>query len=281
MSKVAIVTDSSAYLPADLIAENHLHIVPLTVIWGEECYLDGVDITPADFYRRLETATVMPSTSQPSVADFEKKYRTLLEDGYEILSILISEDLSGTVHSATQAKALLPEAKIEIVNSKSTSMALGFQVLAAAQAAKQGADLAECKRVAEKARDSSGLVFVVDTLEFLHRGGRIGGAKRFVGTLLDIKPVLAIEDGVVISLDQVRTHTKALDRIIEIIKDRVDGHQRVRLATLHANNSQTAREILETAAASIQPVETVFSEISPVIGTHSGPGAVGLAYLLD
>ena len=181
MSKVAIVTDSSPNIPENIIKENRIHIVPLTVIWGEETYYDGVDITPTEFYNRLEKAKVMPSTSQPSVADFEVLFRSLHEDGYDILAVLISEDLSGTISSATQAKKLLPKANIEIINSKSIAMALGFPVLTAAKAANQGASLAECKRIAEDACKKTGIIFVCDTLEFLHRGGRIGGAKGLLG----------------------------------------------------------------------------------------------------
>lgn len=281
MSKVAIVTDSSPYIPDKIIKENQIHVVPLTVIWGEEHYYDGVDITPVEFYQRLKTAKVMPSTSQPSVADFEVLFRSLHEDGYEILAVLLSEALSGTISSATQAKKLLPEANIEIVNSKTLAMALGFHVLAAAKAAQQGASLAECKRIAEEARDHSGVIFVLDTLEFLHRGGRIGGAQRFVGSLLNVKPVLAIEDGLIVPLDSVRTEKKALERIVELIVDRTKGHKNIRLATLHANNPETAQFILDEASKRLSPIEQVFSEVSPVIGTHAGPGAVGLAYLVD
>ncbi|MFN2113128.1 MAG: DegV family protein [Anaerolineales bacterium] len=281
MSKVAVVTDSSPYIPQEIIEENNIHVVPLTVIWGEENYYDGVDITPVEFYKRLETAKVMPSTSQPSVADFEVLFRKLHQQGYDILAVLISEDLSGTISSATQAKNMLPEARIEIINSRSLAMALGFQVLAAARAANQGASLEDCKRLVLDARDKAGVVFVLDTLEFLHRGGRIGGAKRFVGTLLNVKPVLAIDDGLVVPLDSVRTQKKALERIVDLIDERTAGRQNIRLATLHANNPETARFILDQALKRIPAVEQVFSEVSPVIGTHAGPGAVGLAYLYD
>jgi DegV family protein with EDD domain len=281
MAKVAIVTDSSPYIPDDLLHENNIHVVPLTVIWGEENFYDGVDIKPQEFYQRLETAKVMPSTSQPSVADFEVLFRSLHNQGYEILAILISEDLSGTISSATQAKKLIPEATIEIINSKTLAMALGFIVLAAARAAKAGASLDECKRIAETARENCGVIFVLDTLEFLHRGGRIGGAKRFVGTLLNVKPVLAIEEGLVVPLDSVRTQKKALERIVELIDERTRGSQKIHLATLHANNPETAQFVLDQAIARIKPVEQVFSEVSPVIGTHAGPGAVGLAYLVE
>jgi DegV family protein with EDD domain len=281
MVKVAIVTDSSPCIPEQIIKENNIHVVPLTVIWGEDNYYDGVDITPVEFYQRLETAKVMPSTSQPSVADFEVLFRSLYKQGYDILAILISEDLSGTVSSATQAKKLLPEANIEIVNSKTIAMALGFIVLGAARAANQGASLAECKRIAEESKENSGVIFLVDTLEFLHRGGRIGSAKRFMGTLLNVKPVLAIEEGLIVPLDSVRTQKKAFERIIDLIEERTDGSKNVRLGIVHANNPETAQSILEKTAARIKPIEKVISEVSPVIGTHAGPGAVGLCYLVE
>ena len=280
-NQVAVVTDSSPYLPQHLLDEYPIHVVPLVVIWGEEHYADGVDITPDEFYTRLEDAEVMPSTSQPSVADFQHIFQELHEQGYQILAVLISDRLSGTISSATQARKLLPEAEIEIVDSESVAMACGFQVLSAARAAARGASLQECKNTALQARERSGVIFVLDTLEFLHRGGRIGGAKRFFGTLLQVKPVLAIEEGVVVSVDQVRTQKKALERIVEIVQSKAENHKSVRLATLHANNQSTAEKILEEASSRIQPQEKIFSEVSPVIGTHAGPGAVGLAYLLD
>lgn len=281
MAKVAIVTDSSPNIPENIVKENNINVVPLTVIWGDENFYDGVDITPTEFYQRLEKAKVMPSTSQPSVADFEVLFRSLHEDGYDILAILISEDLSGTVSSATQAKKMLPEANIEIVNSRTLAMALGFIVLAAARAANQGANLAECKRLAENYINKVGVIFVLDTLEFLHRGGRIGTAKRFMGTLLNVKPVLAVEDGLIVPLDSVRTQKKALERIVDLIIERTSGQKNIRLATLHANNADTARFILDEVLGRIPAVEDVFAEVSPTIGTHAGPGAVGLAYLHD
>lgn len=281
MAKVAIVTDSSPNIPENIVKENNINVVPLTVIWGDENFYDGVDITPTEFYQRLEKAKVMPSTSQPSVADFEVLFRSLHEDGYDILAILISEDLSGTVSSATQAKKMLPEANIEIVNSRTLAMALGFIVLAAARAANQGANIAECKRLAENYINKVGVIFVLDTLEFLHRGGRIGTAKRFMGTLLNVKPVLAVEDGLIVPLDSVRTQKKALERIVDLIVERTSGQKNIRLATLHANNADTARFILDEALGRIPAVEDVFAEVSPTIGTHAGPGAVGLAYLHD
>jgi len=278
MSKVAIVTDSTAYIPPDLIEQYHISVAPLVLIWGEETYEDGVDIQPDEFYTRLENAKVMPSTSQATPKTFHKIYTDLLEQDYEILAILISSPLSGTVVSAVQVQAEMPEAPIEIVDSYNTAMALGFQVLQAAKAAEEGANLAECREVAERACEHTGVIFAVDTLEFLHRGGRIGGASRYLGTALKVKPILEVRDGRIEALEKVRTRKKSLVRLTELIGERIDGREPVRLATLHANSPQDAQELLDMAKDQFNPVETVFSEVSPVIGTHVGPGTVGLAY---
>lgn len=281
MSKVAIVTDSSQYIPQNLVDELNIHVAPLVVIWGEETYNDGVDILPEEFYNRLGSAKTMPSTSQPTIPVCKEIFQNLHDQGYDILAVLISDKLSGTISSATQAKKLVPDANIEIIDSESISMGLGFQVLAAARAAEKGASLEECKQAAESAKEQTGVVFVLDTLEFLHRGGRIGGAKRFLGTVLNMKPILAIEDGKVDSIDQVRTQKKALARLIDIVEERAQGYSKVHLATLHANSHETADAILQEAQGRVNTIESIFSELSPAIGTHAGPGAVGLAYWFE
>ena len=281
MSKVAIVTDSTAYLPKELVEKYNMTVVPLTVIWGEETYRDDIDITPTQFYTRLETADVMPTTSQATIQDFKDAYERLHGEGFEILSVLISSKLSGTISSAEQAYKMVPDATIEIFDSETTAMALGFQALAAARAAADGADLAACKAAAESTRNRSGVIFAVDTLEFLHRGGRIGSASRFLGTALKLKPLLEVTGGVIEPVDKVRTKRKAHERLIEVISERVAGKKNIRLATLHANASQDANQILDDANNLLHAVETVRSEVSPVIGTHVGPGTVGLAYSYD
>jgi len=281
MSKVAIVTDSSPNIPQEYIDQYQIHIVPLNVIWDDETYTDGVDITANEFYKRLSESDTMPSTSQPSAAIFKETFERLHKEGYQILAILIADKLSGTIASAMQARKELAGAEIEIVDSLSTSMATGLQVLAAARAAQNGHTLSQCTKIARQARDQSGVIFILDTLEFLHRGGRIGSAKRFVGTLLAVKPILAIEDGEVKSIDQVRTHKRALDKIVDILAERTKSATSLRIACLHANDKETASKILKKAKESLSPQQTIFAELSPVLGTHAGPGAVGLAYLTD
>jgi DegV family protein with EDD domain len=191
MSKIALVTDSTCSIPTELIKKHNITVAPQVLIWGQETLEDGVDITPSQFYTRLKKATVMPTTSQVTIGKFFEIYKDLLDKDYQILSILVSSKLSGTVNSAVQAKAMLPPAApVEIVDSNSVAMALGFHVLTVARAAEQGATLGECVELAQKASQNTGIFFAVDTLEFLHRNGRIGGAKRFLGTALNIKPIL-------------------------------------------------------------------------------------------
>jgi DegV family protein with EDD domain len=249
------------------------------LIWGEETFLDGVDIQPVEFYRRLKTAKVMPSTSQVSPATLKSIYSELYENSYDILAILVSTELSGTIASAHQAKDMLPDARIEIVNSYSIAMALGFLAVEAAKMAVDGANIDECKAYVENAKSKIGVVFAVNTLEFLHRGGRIGGGARFIGSALNIKPILEIQDGKVEALERVRTRKKSLRRLIELVEARTGGQKPLRLATLHANAAVEAKGLLEEATNVLDVDETVFSEVSPVVGTHTGPGTIGLAYM--
>lgn len=279
MSQVALVTDSTAYIPQELVDQYGLYIAPQELIWGDQTYQDGVDIQPDEFYKRLKTATVMPTTSQVTIPNFKKIFEKILEQDQAVLAILISAKLSGTIDSALQARNYFPGAPIEIVDSYTTAMAMGFQVLTVARAAQQGASLADCKKLAEEARQHTGVVFAVDTLEFLHRGGRIGGGSRFLGTALNIKPILEVVGGRVEAVERVRTRKKSLARLIEIIVERTNGKSPVRLATLHANAEEEARFLLEESSRIIKPVETIFSTVSPVIGTHAGPGTVGIAYM--
>jgi len=174
---------------------------------------------------------------------------------------------------------MVPNARIELFDSKATSMAMGFQVLAAARAAAQGASLEECIAAAEKARELSGVLFVVDTLEFLHRMGRIGGGARFLGTALDFKPILELKEGRVEAVERVRSKRKAYSRLLDLVERRIAGRTPVRVAVLHANAEEDGRALLDEAARRFQAVESILTELSPVIGANAGPGTVGLAYL--
>lgn len=283
MSKVAIVTDSTAYIPTELSRGYPIFSVPLHVIWGDRTYYDNVDIFPSDFYQRLEHAQVMPTTSQPSPAAFKDLYDTLLAQDYEILSVHISSRLSGTVDSATQAKAMLPSAPIVVVDSLLTSMAMGFPILKAARAASLGATLADCQTIVQNALPKVGVKFVVSTLEFLKRGGRIGGAAAFVGNAFNIKPILDLKDGRIEAVEKVRTMNKALERMIALTFDEIHGQSPVSLAVIHSNAPEEAKSLLAEVRGRLgvnEVNDAVIAELSPVIGTHAGPGTLGLAYMV-
>jgi DegV family protein with EDD domain len=280
MSKIALVTDSTCYIPKDLLDQYQITVAPQILIWGDETFEDGVSILPGEFYSRLKKATVMPSSSQVTVTKFQDIFQRYIEQDYQVLAILIAAKLSGTINSAVQAKAMLPEgAPIEIIDSNTTAMAMGFHVLTVARAIEQGANMDECVKLAQEASKHTGVFFAVDTLEFLHRGGRIGGGRRFLGTALNIKPILEVRDGAVEAVEQVRTRSKSLARIVELVEKHAQGRTPLRLATLHANSPEDAHLVLEQANQKLNPVESIFSEVSPVIGAHAGPGTVGLAFM--
>ena len=280
MAKVALVTDSTSYIPKELLTDIDIHIVPTIVIWGTEELRDGVDIQPAAFYERLAGAAEMPTTSQPTPNDFKATYEKIVAQGQtEILSMHVSAKLSGTVASAEQAKAMVPDAKIEIVDGNLASMGTGWPLLEAAKAAKAGKSLAEVTAVAKAARDQSGVLLLVDTLEFLHRGGRIGGAARFLGTALNLKPILEVQDGAVEPLERVRTKSKATARLVELLEERIGGRSPAHVATIHANALDEANKLKAMVDERISPAQSVITAVSPSVGTHTGPGTLGLAYM--
>lgn len=275
---VAIVTDSVANLTPELVEEYDIKIIPQRLNWEGETYLDGVDITEGDFYERLGTAKEIPTTSQPSVWEFQEFFKEVAEESESILCITISDHLSGTLDSARGAQKQFTDVPIEIVDSLSASMGQGFVVLAAARALKEGASLNEAVEIARQMVPVTRAVFVVDTLEFLHRGGRIGGAQRLVGSVLSIKPLLHLVDGKIEPLASVRTKRKALSRALEIIEADTIGKGPLHAAVLHAANPEEADQFFEEVTERLAPVELFQTQLTPVIGTHTGPGLVGLAY---
>lgn len=281
MSETAFVVDSTAYIPHDQVQQFDIKVIAQVLIWDDETMLDGVDIQPTAFYERLRESKTMPTTSQATIGAFKDVFKPLVEAGRPILAILVSDKLSGTIQSAEQAKAEFPGAKIVIIDSEAAAMALGFQVLAAARGAREGKSFEEVTEIARRAKEQTGVLLVVDTLEFLHRGGRIGGASRLIGTALSMKPVLELQDGVLDVVERVRTRSKAQARLLDILEERIDGRPNLRLAVLHAAAEERARDLLEIAANRLNPIETVFSEVSPVVGTHVGPGTLGLCYSVE
>ena len=281
MTAVKIVTDSTAYLPPELIARYGIGIVRLKVLFGPEAYAEGVDISNEEFYGKLTAASTLPTTSQPSVGDFLQVYGEAAREGVPILSIHISSKLSATISTALTAKSELPQAQIEVVDSLSTGMGLGMVVLAAARAADEGQPLSQIRAAAEKVIRSMNLFFVVDTLEYLHKGGRIGGAAALVGTVLRIKPVLYLKEGQIEVLAKVRTKRRALKRLLELAEERVPRGTSVHVAVIHAQAMEEALALEKEVRAGFNCAQMYLSELGPVIGTHAGPRSVGLAFHTD
>jgi DegV family protein with EDD domain len=271
--RVAIVTDSTADLPPDLAASRSVTVVPLTLNFDGKALLDGVDITPAEFYRRLPTATTHPTTSQPSPGRFAETYSELLRDYDAVVSIHISEKLSGTVESARQAAAMTDTKRVHVIDSEVVSMSLGLMTLAASALAAQGADAAAVEAKVLAMRPQVQTYFSVATLEFLRRGGRIGRASALLGSVLQVKPVLCIRDGLVTPLERVRTFERALNRVVELTK-KVDHGQGVCVIVGHADAAADAERI----GRELEPVaETLMIQpLGPVVGAHAGPGVVGV-----
>jgi DegV family protein with EDD domain len=279
--RIAIVTDSTADIPPALIREYGIHVAPQILIMGTRTWRDGVDIDSATFYQLLQASKDFPSTSQPSAADFTEIFAGLARDSDGIAAIVVSDELSGTLNSAQAAAANLPDVPIEVIDSRAVSMQLGYIVLAAARAAAAGGDLQAVAGAARALVGRTHVLFVVDTLEYLHRGGRIGGAARFIGSALNLKPVLEIDNGIVSPLCRVRTRRKALDRVMELLSEQVTPADNVHLAVVHVAAPEEASQFRTELDARFEAVECIESECGPVIGAHVGPGTVAVAYYVE
>ena len=281
--KIAVVTDSTAYIPEEALDGLSIPVIPLWLIWGDEHFRDGVDIDPPTFYRRLQKAKTLPTTSQPSAGEFVEFFRRVAAESNTdtIVGVYISSGLSGTVASAEAAKAQIPELNITIIDSLGASMSLGFVALAAARAATTGKPLNEVIAAAEEVRDQVHILFAVDTLEYLHRGGRIGGAKRLLGTALKIKPLLHLEGGHIEPLAQVRTKRKAIAQMLDIVEERLGGRQMGEVSILEAGNPEEGKVVAQQVKERFGISTVYHAMVSPAIGTHVGPGTVGIAFYAE
>jgi DegV family protein with EDD domain len=261
-----------------LVAAQPIRVIPLALNWDRQTYRDGVDIQATEFYNRLLKSSSLPSTSQIPPGDFENIIKELLAADYDVLLLPISSGISGSYQSAASVVNNFPADRVVLLDTKLVSMALGFQVLAAARAAAAGANLTECKQTAQQAYGHIGVFFTVDTLKYLAAGGRINSAKRLLGAALDIKPILEIRDGKIELVNSVRTRNKAIDRMLQMVEKEIGGRSPVRISVFHALAPETAEELLETARLRFSPIEYFLSEISPVVGSHVGPSTVAIAY---
>lgn len=275
---VKIVTDTLSDITGDLAEQLGVTVVPLYVRFGEEVYRDRIDITSEDFYRRLITEPKLPSTTQPTPNDFTEVFQKLAQETDEILVIVVSSKLSGTYQSAIQARDYLKDkCHIVIVDSMSVAMGQGLIVVSAVNAVKNGASLEVVADMARKASSRSHLIAYFDTLKYLAKGGRIGKAKEFLGSMLSVKQILTVKDGEMAPLTRVRSMRAGLDYLAHTVasyRDRIEG-----LAVEHTTNPEDANVLVERISSIFPKKHILRSIISPVIGTYSGPNAMAVTIL--
>jgi len=272
-SNIAIVTDSTAYLPENDLELYGIYVIPLTVNFEDGSMEDGL-VDSKEFFKRIDASSKIPFTSQPSVGQFKECYEKLLAEGKEIISLHISAELSGTVQSARTAAEMLDEKKISIVDSEHFSEPLAFLVRAAAEWVHQGVSRDEIVERLEREKRKIQVFFTPDTLEYLRKGGRIGGAQALLGTLLQIKPVLMIKDGYVQVLDKVRTRKKAINRMLQELPQ----DKKFKLAVVHALAEDEAVLLKEKIANEYPQVEELtLTQLGPVLCIHGGPRLIGIA----
>jgi DegV family protein with EDD domain len=273
---VKIVTDSSADLPAQLAQELGITVVPLYLRFGEEVFRDRVDISEDEFYERLQHDPIHPSTTQPSPQDFASVYQKLSPEADGIVSILISSKLSGTYNSALQGKELIEKGcPIEVVDSQTLTMGLGLVNIAAATAAKAGKGLSEVLAEARQAIPNIHLLGLLDTLKYLLLGGRIGKAKALLGSILNVKPLLRLQDGEVVPVGQVRTRAKGIDRLFEFVKSTAEIQD---LAVVYNTTPDEAQSLAERIGSIFAKEKIRMARVGPTLGIHMGPGALVVTF---
>ncbi|MBN1454622.1 MAG: DegV family protein [Anaerolineales bacterium] len=276
--EVALITDSTSDLPDDMLQEYDIGMVPLMVIWGNEELRDQIDIKSAEFYERLASDPIYPTTSQPSPAAFVQAVRDAKNNGArEAVIFTISSGMSSTYQSARQIENLV-DIPVHIVDSKANSMSLGWQILAAARARNAGGSAAAMMAAADKVRENLVTLLYVNTLEYLHRGGRISGAARWAGTALQLKPQLFVDHktGEIKLAARTRTRSKALEALYQRFFQQLDTSRPLHVAVMHGNIPDEAKAIAARIQREYTPVELVISLTSPVMGIHTGPGAIAL-----
>jgi DegV family protein with EDD domain len=275
--KVAIVTDGTCSLTPAQGEQLGIHIAPIYVALGEKTYRAGIDLDSEEFYRFLSASKKLPTTAQPTVTDFVNIYNKLAEEAEEIVTIVISHHMSATIQSAEMAREQFDKVPVHIIDSESTSLGLGMMAIAAARAAEQGQNAQAILELVENLKQKINVIFTVKTLEYLHKGGRIGGATAFLGTAMDIKPILYIKDGRIEPLERQRTRKRSISRLVELMEKNV-GEKPVHVAILHGNVPEESRQLEQSIRSQFNCVELITSDMGPVIGVHAGPGTLGLVF---
>ncbi|MBZ0283962.1 MAG: DegV family protein [Anaerolineae bacterium] len=275
--KIAIVTDSTCDLPQHLIEQGGIGVVPQWITWGEETYRDGVDLTPDDFYQRLAESPVLPVSGPATAEDFAAAFEAarVVQRAEQVVAILLSSRLSASFLNA-QAGARLVDFPVFVHDSQTVSMGLGFSVLAAAEARDAGATVDDILETARRVRRQTCIYFTVGTLDFLYRGGRIGGARHLIGKALSIKPILTVTDGQVEAAENVISRARAVQRMLDLAAAEIPPGSPVRVSVMSGEAGEEALELLSPIRQRWQPMQLIEGPISPAIGVNAGPGVLGI-----
>lgn len=276
--KIAIVTDSTGYIPSDLIEKHNIHIVPLSVVFGDESYREGIDMSTEAFYEKVRTTEDLPTTSQPAIGTFIETYETLAEDHDAIISIHLSKKFSGTYDAAKSAGEMVKNVKVYPYDSELSAMPQGFYALAAAEMASEGQSVEAILQKLNEMKNNTRAYFMVDDLSHLQRSGRLNSAQKLFGSLLNIKPVLHIVDGLIVPFEKIRTRKKALNRIMGMLEEDVTTKNVRRVVFIHANREEEAMKLRDQFSEKHPEIETMISYFGPVLGTHIGEGSLGVTW---
>jgi DegV family protein with EDD domain len=283
MKPVAVVTDSTACIPIAIMDELNIHWLPYYIHRGNETLRDMVTIKPGDFYRWMESADDLPHTSIPATGEYLSKYQQLAEQGFkQIVSIHMTSKGSGAFQAALTAKdmlkELLPEMVVEVIDTLNVSMCHGWIVIEAAREAVREVSLDRIKDKVSQLIPLTRMLQTADTLKYLYMGGRIGRAQHLVGSVLKIKPIISMEDGVIVSLGSARSRTSAYQMMVEKMESVVGRGGKIKIAYVHASARAEVEKIKDMVESRLSPVETIITELSPALGVHTGPGTAGLCY---
>lgn len=276
MDRLRLVTDSTCDLPAELVEKHEIAVVPVWIHFGTESYREGVDITPDLFYRKLGESQIVPKSSQPSPGQLAEVYQRITSQGDMVISIHVTAKTSGMYNSAVLARTMVPEGDIEIVDSASVSLGMGFQVLAAAQAIARGLSKSQVLEVIAATRARTYLYGTVPDLDFLRRSGRVSHLRHLLANLLDIKPILSLREGIVDAVERTRTRRRSLERILELIVQGVGARDPVRAAVVHANAPQEASWLYQRVRETLNCQELYLQPAGLALAANAGPGLVGI-----
>lgn len=279
--KVALVTDSTSYLPEKIINKYNISIIPLNVVFENQSYREGFDITTTEFYEKVKVEKELPTTSQPSIGELVNLYEALSKKYDAVISIHISQTLSGTYEASKVAGRMVEDIEVYSVDSRITTIAQGFLVMEAAKMIQEGIAVEKIVTQLNNYTKNMRAYFMVDDLSHLQRGGRLSGAQKLVGSLLNIKPVLHIKDGTILPFEKIRSKKKALTRILSLLEKDAMNKSIKKVAFIHANNEAGAIELQKLFQDKYPNIETYTSYFGPVIGTHIGEGSLGATWYFE